>query len=415
MRRSRSTSLAFTLLIATACQGAIGQGYTGQGLTGDWCGNRDWLACQGVTFDLDHAHFGFGTASGGLDERFNYGGHGDYVMNADLGKLGVQEGLFLKIRAEHRWGESISNDTGALLPATVLADLPIADSEQLYITNFLFTQMLSETTGVFFGKLDTLDGDLNAFAHGRGKTQFSNIGFVASPIVLRSVPYATLGCGLVVLGAEGEPVFTYTLLNATDTADSAGFNELFEEGVSMSAEGRLPTSFGGLPGHQLLGVSWNNREFVEIGQDPRFVLPNVPINRVDGSWSVYWNFDQYLQVDPCNPKRGWGLFGRAGVADGDTNPIEWFLSFGVGGNSPVRGREADTFGLGWFISGTSSEVGTPLQALLGPIGDGQAVEMFYNWQATPWLNITPDLQVVMPARESTATALVLGVRAVTTY
>lgn len=383
-------------------------------LTGDWCGNRDWLACHGITFALDHAHFGFGVASGGLDERFDYGGHGDYVMNVDLGQLGIQDGLLLKVRTEHRWGESIGNDTGAVLPATVLTDLPIADSEELYVTNFLFTQMLTDTVAVFFGKLDTFDGDLNAFASGRGKTQFSNIGFVVNPALLRTIPYATLGCGFVVLGEEGTPIFSYTLLNATDTADSAGFNELFEEGVAMSAELRLPTKFLGLPGHQLVGGTWNSRDYVALGQDPRVVLPNVPINETSGSWAAYWNADQYLHVDPCDPTRGWGVFGRAGIADDDSNPIHWFLSFGVGGNSPVRGRGADTFGAGWFVSGTSGEVGPFLQAALGPLDDGHGVELFYNWQATPWLNITPDMQVIVPARENVDTALVLGVRAVMT-
>jgi porin len=54
-----------------------------------------------------------------------------------------------------------------------------------------------------------------------------------------------------------------------------------------------------------------------------------------------------------------------------------------------------------------------------PIGDDQAVEMFYNIAVTPWFNVAPDLQVVLPAREETLppnrqsidTSLVLGLRA----
>lgn len=383
-------------------------------LTGDWCGNRTCLAEHGIAFDLDVAHFFQGVASGGLDQRFRYGGHGDYVTNIDFGKLAGREGLFLKLRAEHRFGENVNRDTGAILPAAVLADLPIADSEELYLTNVLFTQALSERFAVFAGKLDTLDGDLNAFAHGRGKTQFSNVGFVANPIALRTIPYATLGCGFAVLGEEGEPVFAYTLLNATDTADTDGFNELFAEGVAMSAELRLPTEFYDLPGHQLFAGTWSSRDFVSLGQDPRVVLPNVPINEADGSWSLYWNFDQYLAVDPCDRRRGWGVFGRAGIADDDANPLSWFLSFGVGGHNPNPAHAADTFGAGWFIAGSSDEIGPILQATLGPIDDGQGVELFYNWQATPWLNVTPDLQVIIPARQNVDTALVLGVRAVMT-
>lgn len=405
VRRLTITAVAFFLSLQSYL-------FAEQGLTGDWFGNRAWLADRGITFDLDVANFYQGVASGGLNRSFRYGGHGDYVTTVDFGKLGVQEGLFLKVRAEHRFGENINQDTGAFLPASVLTDLPMRDSEELLLTNVLFTQFLSERFGVFFGKLDTLDGDINAFAHGRGKTQFSNAGFVANPIALRTIPYSTLGAGFVILGDEGEPLFAYTVLNPTDTAETDGFNELFAEGVAMSAEVRLPTSFGGLPGHQLFGGTWSSRDFVALGQDPRIIFPDVPINQADGSWSLYWNFDQYLFVDADDARRGWGLFGRAGIADEDANPLEWFLSFGIGGHNPLAGHEADTFGVGWFVAGSSDEIGPILETAFGPIGDGHGVEIFYNWQATPWLNVTPDLQVLVPSRENVDTALVAGVRAV---
>ena len=76
------------LLCGVAC---CGQAQTTP-LTGDWCGNRTCLAENGVTFDLDVAHFYHGVSSGGVEQRFRYGGHGDYVTNLDFGKLGVQEG-----------------------------------------------------------------------------------------------------------------------------------------------------------------------------------------------------------------------------------------------------------------------------------------------------------------------------------
>ena len=63
--------------------------------------------------------------------------------------------------------------------------------------------------------------------------------------------------------------------------------------------------------------------------------------------------------------------------------------------------------------------GRQLRTNLLPIGNDQAVELFYNFAVTPWFNVAPDLQVVLPAREETLppnresidTALVLGVRA----
>jgi porin len=379
-------------------------------LTGDWLGLRTVLAETGITFDADNVQIYQGVASGGLEREFRYGGHGDYVLNVRGTALGLNEGLFLKLRGEHRFGETLANATGALLPPAVIADLPVFDSEDLYLTNVLVTQALSESFAIFAGKMDTLDGDMNAFAHGRGKTQFMNMAFVANPIALRTIPYSTLGAGFVVL-SEGEPMLNFAILNATDTARTSGFEELFEEGVALSAELRVPVSLAGLPGHQLIGGTWNSRDYVALGQDPRIVLPDVPINEQSGSWSVYWNFDQYVVAEQCGQElSGWGVFGRAGIADDRTNPLAYFLSFGVGGNSPLANRPGDTFGAGWYYAGTSDEIGPILEGLLGPIGDGQGVELFYNIAVTPWLHLTPDIQVIDPARENADTAFLVGLR-----
>lgn len=367
------------------------------------------LADNGITLQSNITQFYFGNTTGGIEREFRYGGHGDYLFNADLGKLGIQEGLFLKIRAEHRFGETISGTTGSLFPPTLAADLPVPDQEDLYITNFLLTQALSESFVVFAGKTDTLDGDYNAFAHGRGVRQFSNSAFVANPIALRSVPYSTLGLGFAYL-LDGKPLLSCSLLNAVDTTRTIGISDLFEEGVVMTAELILPTNFLDKPGQQLFAATYNTRTFVSLDQDPRIILPNVPVERTDGSWSLYWNMHQYLVSDRSNPAIGWGVFARAGIADEDTNPIRSFLSAGLGGNSPLRGRSQDSFGIGYYFAESSDEIGPILTTVLGPINDGHGVETFYNVAVTEHVTITPDVQVIVPARENIDTALVAGVR-----
>ena len=205
--------------------------------------------------------------------------------------MGVQEGLFLKLRAEHRFGQSISGNTGTLLPATIQAQLPSPNSEDIYLTDVLFTQFLSDSIGVFAGKLDTFDGDMNAFASGRGKTQFSNLAFVINPVALRTMPYSTLGCGFVVMN-EGETIWQVSVLNSVDTSGTSGFDELFDEGASIASQLRLPNNFFNKPGHQLLATTYSTRNYVALGQDPRVLLPSVPLARTEDSWSVFWNCDQ---------------------------------------------------------------------------------------------------------------------------
>ena len=175
--------------------------------------------------------------------------------------------------------------------------------------------------------------------------------------------------------------------------------------MALSAELRVPTYFFGLPGHQDFGATWNGREYIALGQDPRIIFPGVPIATRDGSWALRWNFDQYLYVDPCDAKRGWGVFARAGISDANPNPLHWIVSCGVGGNSPLRGRETDRFGIGWYYGAASSELGP----FFNP-NNGTGVELFYNIAVTPSFELTPDLQIIDGGIRTADTAVVFGLR-----
>jgi porin len=378
-------------------------------LTGNWFGARTSLLEQGVAVQADSTNFYFGNTTGGVRRDFDFGGHGDYVVTFDGEKLGLKEGLFLKLRAEHRYGETVVGDVGCFISPTLVADLPVYNSERLYLTNVLFTQMLSETVAVFAGKMDTLDGDKNAFAHGRGKTQFSNMAFVFNPIVGATVPYSTLGAGVAISG-ENESLFMFTVLNSVDTSGTSGFEQLFNDGVLLSTALRWPTQFFGMPGHQLLGATWNNKTYNSLGE-AYIQYPDVIIPTTRGSWCVYWNFDQYFAADADDPTRGWGPFGRAGIADDGTSPLAWFLSFGIGGRVPLDTRAADDFGIGWYYAGTSNQIGPIITSQFGPIGNGQGIECFYNYQWTPALRLTPDIQFIVPALATFDPSLIVGLRA----
>jgi porin len=214
-----------------------------------------------------------------------------------------------------------------------------------------------------------------------------------------------------------DPLFNqylrFVILDPVDKTTTSGFNDLFSKGVTLIAEGRLHTKWMGKSGHLLMGGTWSSREITAIGQDPRIIFPplNIPIERKDGTWALFWNFDQFLVVDPCDPNRGWGVFGRAGLSDGNPNPIEWYLSLGIGGSSPISGREYDTFGAGWYYLGLSDEIGAIGNLLLQP-RDETGVELYYKAAICDWFEVTTDLQIIEPAiRRDATTALVAGLRA----
>jgi porin len=95
----------------------------------------------------------------------------------------------------------------------------------------------------------------------------------------------------------------------------------------------------------------------------------------------------------------------AGLQDANPNPLHWIVSCGIGGNSPLRGREADRFGIGWYYGVASPELGP----FFNP-NNGTGMEMFYNMAVTRWFQLTPDLQIINGGISRADTADVFGLR-----
>jgi porin len=76
------------------------------------------------------------------------------------------------------------------------------------------------------------------------------------------------------------------------------------------------------------------------------------------------------------------------------------------GTSPLRGRERDTIGIGYYHLGVSNLAVLTIHGF----GAEDGVELFYNVAVIPWFHVTPDLQVLDPAQRHNATALLVGVQ-----
>jgi porin len=383
------------------------------GLTGDWGGLRNTLAAKGVNLDVDLVQSLQGLNSGGLSNDsvlYRYGGHAEYLLNLDTGKLGLWPGGFLRLKGESQFGSYLrGNETGTLLPTDAAALYPLPFDEETTLTSVVFTQFLAKFFGIYLGKIDTFSGDANAFAH-EWKTQFMSTGLGPNPVTFTTVPYSTLGAGFLLLPTDSV-LFNFSALSPDGTADSAGFDELYEDGVVLAGELRVGIRPFGLPGHQLIGGTWSSKTFNTLEQDPRLLLTviglpiGVPIRQQSGSWSAYYNFDQFLYTTSADGSEGFGIFGRVGLADPNTNPLEQFYSVGIGGQGMLPGRSRDRFGIGFYYGRLSSD-------LRGALLDSSAwgMEIFYNIAATNWLYVTPDIQVIEPAAKQASTAFLTGLR-----
>jgi porin len=309
------------------------------------------------------------------------------------------------------------------MPVNTNQMFPVPAEEGVAVPALNFTQFLSEYAGVVFGKLDTTSGDMNEFAHGKGDTQFMNMAFNLNPALLMTVPYSTLGAGLIILPTKDPhaAIVTFSVVSAKGEADTSGFDTLNSDTLSFNLEARVRTDFFGLTGHQLVGAIYSNKDYTSMDQRLSLERGSNSIAKETDSWSVYYNFDQYFYEPVKGSGRGVGIFGRFAATDGNPNLINYFYSLGIGGKGIMASRPHDRFGLGWYYIDIKNPTFTgPLMTRVF-LQDEQGVEAYYSVALTPWAHLTPNIQVIRGAQKQTVaplpanrtdidTATILGLR-----
>ncbi len=395
-------------------------------LTGSWAGVRDELGRKGVVLDVDLYLTPQAVLTGGHDTGVDFWGNAEYTLNVDTGKLGLWPGGFLKVSASSGFGDSISHDSGALVPVNTFTLYPDADRSATGLMHATFTQFLSPKLGLVVGKIFTLDSGVGEFA-GNYRTQFLN-GALSLPMSLVLTPLSAYGGGVVALPWEGV-VLSVLALDPSGTVMNNDITDAFDDGVLIAASAQVAIAPFGLKGTQRIGFVWSNKEHLALDQDPsnlgrlllterfprlgnpgpvlrrileRFfpdlLVPTQPASRKDSTWGMYYGFDQYLWHPGGDKSRGIGIFFTFGASDGEVNPVKYSYSMGVGGKGVVPGRPLDTFGIGWARTELSGNFLPFLRQQLRLGLDGEdAIELYYSAALTPWLTATADLQIVEPA------------------
>ena len=392
--------------LATPYSGDISQRST---LSGDWGGLRNRLAAKGVLLDMSLTQAAQGIVHGGKDTGWQYGGgRGNLTLNLDSQKLGLWPSGFLTVEAEGNFipddsvRKSINGKTGALMPVNSSQFYPMPAGDNFNLPQFVYTHSISAYAALFIGKLDVTSGDANEFAHGKGDTQFMNLAFNFNPVPLVTTPYSTLGTGLLLLPTKDPraAAISFMVLQANGQASRSGFDDLDANKMTVAGEGRVRTNFFGLTGHQLLGATFSNRKFTSIDQNARFIFENGAFEGKKGSWNIYYNFDQYLYEPKKGSGDGIGIFARFGASDGNPNFMQFFYSLGLGGRGVLPRRQNDRYGLGFYFIDVSNPT---LQGVLRNtklLRDEYGFEAFYNIAIAPWLQLTPDIQIVRGAQKN---------------
>ena len=386
-------------------------------LTGDWCGYRSCLQQNGIAYRGRVTQFFFGVGGGvnppvpdqfadlgiGGGDTFEYTGNSRHDFLVYLDKFGGLPHSKFVVTMENVWGRwgNVSFETGGLSPAVFNAAMPVdpVAHGDLYCTNFMLIQPLSEQFIVTVGKTRTIGvADNNKFAGGDGSDQFVNQTFVANPLMVPQIPLSTF-----VVGALMPQEWGHVSLSVMDPMERGRefmeFETLFSQGAIAFGQVQVDTEFFDMPGEQHVGGFYKNVDLLDLTftpVPPTYPYPPAPpgvpqLLTAPETYTIFYGFDQYLVTygppDARGNPEGWGFFGRASIADdatGNPNWAAWHVSAGIGGSSPLchRRGKGDRFGIGYAYTATSTEFGAIPRFLFDP-RDAQIIEAYYRYQLTP--------------------------------
>lgn len=333
---------------------------------GQASGSDDSAAINALT---DRAT-GTGTAGSG---RF------DALLELDTTRLGVWRGGHLNAHLEVEGGALPGWCGGAFWPVNTGAILPFTQPGQWSLSSLYLRQRWGGTR-VMLGKVNVIDLQAqNPFFGGWGMDRFQNLALVLPP----------------------------TGRHAYDPNDRTlnPFENLFASGVnvSLSAQwnGRLWNRSANL------GVAYILSTTQSVSLQETYVPSALRQRGLISPSNLTFNVGHQLLPSAVLPGKGIGVYGRIGFTGGDPNPIASSLALGLSGEAMWRSRPFDGFGVGVYAYNWSSGLQAALQT---PIQQEVGMELYYNVALTPWLIISPNLQVIQPATTGVPLLTVLGVR-----
>lgn len=394
-----------------------------QRLTGDWGGVRDDMGKKGVVLDANMLLLPGGIATGGRNTGADFWGSVNYSLNLDTDKMGLWPGGFFKFQGVSSFGNTLYNEAGAVVPSNMSSLFPGFNQPSSGLMQASYTQFLSEQFGVTMGKMNLLDFTPNEF-YGDYNTQFMNTG-LNLPLAYATVPISAYGGGVMVLPTKDVTLMAL-VLDASGKPEENDIGKAFDDGVTLVSAANIKIKPFGLVGHQGVSGVWSDKSRFSLTQDPanlgrallneRFpflgnpgpildrllnklfpalLIPVEAANRKDNTWSVVYSFDQYFWQPDGDSKRGIGVFFNFGATDGNPNPVQYSYMMGIGGKGVFSGRPHDSFGIGWARTQFSEQFVPLLRERLGlGLDHEDAIELYYSAAVTPWLNVSPHLQVI---------------------
>jgi porin len=397
---------------------------TNPGLLGDMGGLRGALGKAGITLNVTDDENLLGNLAGGVAQGSTLQGVTTGTLEIDTGKASGPQGGTVHISALQIHGRSLS--------PYYLDNLQTANGNEAEDTTRLWELWYDQALD--YGRADIKLGQQsidNEFIVSRYSGLFVNT-MAGWPLIPSddlygggpAYPLSSLGARL-----QGKPSNNTTILAGAfdDNPGGGAFNSdaqaldrtggkfnlntgaLFiaelqyavnEPAVGQAVQPNQPPP-SGLPGTYKIGFWYDTGVF----PDQRFGADGLSLAnpRSDGKprmhkgdYSVYGVVDQTFWQSASDASRNLNLFGRIMMAPDDRNLIDFSFSGGLTLAALLPGRDNDQAGIDVGVGRVSGRA-AGLDRDQGTIMRGveTLVELTYQAQVTPWLQLQPDFQYVI--------------------
>ncbi|MFZ0267381.1 carbohydrate porin [Caulobacter sp.] len=353
--------------------------------------------------------FAGGLVGGDGDQDGRYGGYVAAEFEIDGGAVGLWEGASINVYPEYIYGRNVNGSaSGPVFPVNVGLAYPSKDRDDFDVS--LFVQQRIGRATVQFGKI-------NSMRRGRATPMISGGGLEGFQHTVLASPPSIIGqpvrFGVMATIPLDGPTLSLGVWDPESTINKTGFEHPFETGVAGYAQLAFPVTLGGRSGSQKIAVYGSTKRGLDLQDVPEVILPpesETVLGQKKGQWHVQYSFHQHLHEASAPGGRGWGVFGRLGVWDGNPTPFRWQAALGVSGEAPFASRPQDRFGVGVF----RTQLSATLRQGLAPIvvlDDETGAEIFYTLAVGGPLRLTASAEWVDPAIAARGELVYIGLRA----
>jgi len=393
-----------------------------QTMLGGMWGARPWLSQYGVSFNLEETSEELGNVVGGTRRGFDYDGLTQMNLQMDTQRaLGWYGGLF-NISALQIHGRDLSAEN----LNTLQTSSGIEGSRSTRLWEMWYQQKFLDE--------DRLDLKMGQQSLDQEFMVSSNANyFINTMMGWPMLPSADLPSGgpaypLSALGlrARGKPDDSFTVLGGLFNGSPANKSGVNNSGTGFPLDGGVlaiaevqyaypslgamvsADSSSELSGTYKFGIWYDSEDFVDEEYNTGGLSLANPTSQAfplqhHGNYGLYAVADQMLWHSENLEDRTLNYFTRVmGTPLTDRNLVDFSMNAGFTLHEPIPLRDDDTLGLGVGYVDISNRVVRFDQSIASynagnytPIKSGETfVEATYQYQATPWWQLQPDLQYV---------------------